>query len=197
MEELNETTEKSNVKLAYEYTESALKDINASLDHATTKLTAILAFSGVLLRFTIDLESKGYFFISKFLICSLAALTIGFCGKGLLAEPTGDIIRPEECLKPEWYRASEEKFQLYIVRQWIECFDQLNKLLVRRTIYLNCAIRCLVIASIIFAFSIVQDQIPQILEFGLRELETTIQKGLSGLPSVLEFLAGLPHPKKS
>lgn len=42
----------------------------------------------------------------------------------------------------------------------------------------------------------VQDQIPQILEFGLRELEATPQTGFSGLSSVLEFLASLPTPEE-
>jgi hypothetical protein len=43
----------------------------------------------------------------------------------------------------------------------------------------------------------VQDQIPQILEFGLRELEATSQTGFSGLSSVLEFLASLPTPEET
>lgn len=43
----------------------------------------------------------------------------------------------------------------------------------------------------------VQDQIPQILEFGLRELEATPHTGFSGLSAVLEFLAGLPTPEET
>ena len=42
-----------------------------------------------------------------------------------------------------------------------------------------------------------QDQIPQILEFGLRELEATPQSGFSGLSAILEFLAGLPTPEET
>ncbi len=42
----------------------------------------------------------------------------------------------------------------------------------------------------------VHDQIPQILEFGLRELEANPQDGFVGLASVLEFLAGLPTPEE-
>ncbi|MEL7352539.1 MAG: hypothetical protein AAF171_07180 [Cyanobacteria bacterium P01_A01_bin.116] len=43
----------------------------------------------------------------------------------------------------------------------------------------------------------VQDQIPQILEFGLRELEAVPQEGFSGLSAILEFLAGLPTPEET
>lgn len=43
----------------------------------------------------------------------------------------------------------------------------------------------------------VQDQIPQILEFGLRELQASPQDGFSGLSAVLEFLAGLPTPQET
>lgn len=40
------------------------------------------------------------------------------------------------------------------------------------------------------------DQIPQILEFGLREIEATPQSGFTGLSAILEFLAGLPTPEE-
>lgn len=43
----------------------------------------------------------------------------------------------------------------------------------------------------------VQDQIPQILEFGLRELEAAHQSGFSGLSAILKFLAGLPTPEET
>ena len=43
----------------------------------------------------------------------------------------------------------------------------------------------------------VQDKIPQILEFGLRELEAIPNSEFSGLSSVLEFLAGLPSPEET
>lgn len=43
----------------------------------------------------------------------------------------------------------------------------------------------------------VQEKIPQILEFGLRELEVIPQSEFSGLSSVLEFLAGLPTPEET
>ena len=43
----------------------------------------------------------------------------------------------------------------------------------------------------------VQDQIPQILEFGLRKLETATPDEFSGLSDILEFLAGLPSPEET
>ena len=41
-----------------------------------------------------------------------------------------------------------------------------------------------------------EDQIPQILEFGLRELNATAQHGFEGTAKVLEILAGLPTPEE-
>ncbi|MEO1395883.1 MAG: hypothetical protein AAFV90_23550 [Cyanobacteria bacterium J06634_5] len=154
MEHTRETTSENNVELLYTYTESILKNVNANLDQATAKLTAIIAFSGVLLKFTMDLPGEGYFFSSKFLICVLTAITTGFCGAGLLSKSSGDVLKPEELIKPEWYSASPEKFRLYIIRQWIEAIAQLNVLLLETTHYLNWAIGCLVLTSIIFAGSI-------------------------------------------
>ncbi|NJR52853.1 MAG: hypothetical protein HC780_28090 [Leptolyngbyaceae cyanobacterium CSU_1_3] len=40
--------------------------------------------------------------------------------------------------------------------------------------------------------SLLQDQLPQILELGLREWNAMEQSGFSGLAEVLEFLANLP-----
>jgi DNA-directed RNA polymerase sigma subunit (sigma70/sigma32) len=41
-----------------------------------------------------------------------------------------------------------------------------------------------------------QDQLPQILELGLREWSVDPQSGFSGLTEVLEFLANLPSPQE-
>lgn len=41
-----------------------------------------------------------------------------------------------------------------------------------------------------------QDQLPQILEMGLREWNADAQSGFSGLAEILEFLATLPTPEE-
>jgi len=41
-----------------------------------------------------------------------------------------------------------------------------------------------------------QEQLPQILELGLREWNADAQVGFSGLAEVLEFLANLPSPEE-
>jgi hypothetical protein len=40
------------------------------------------------------------------------------------------------------------------------------------------------------------EQLPQILELGLRGLNANSQQGFSGLADILEFLAGLPSPQE-
>jgi hypothetical protein len=40
------------------------------------------------------------------------------------------------------------------------------------------------------------EQLPQILELGLRGLNANVQQGFSGLADILEFLAGLPSPQE-
>ena len=44
--------------------------------------------------------------------------------------------------------------------------------------------------------SALQDQLPQILEMGLREWNADTQAGFSGLAEVLEFLVNLPSPEE-
>jgi hypothetical protein len=41
-----------------------------------------------------------------------------------------------------------------------------------------------------------EDKLPQILEFGLQELNAKAQVGFSGAAEVLEFLANLPTPEE-
>lgn len=41
-----------------------------------------------------------------------------------------------------------------------------------------------------------QDQLPQIIELGLREWNAEAQAGFAGLAEVLEFLANLPSPEE-
>jgi len=48
------------------------------------------------------------------------------------------------------------------------------------------------LASKLSAF---QEQLPQILELGLREVNATPQTGFSGIADILEFLAELPTPE--
>ena len=42
----------------------------------------------------------------------------------------------------------------------------------------------------------VEDQLPRILELGLRELSATAQPGFQGVAAVIEMLAGLPTPEE-
>jgi hypothetical protein len=42
----------------------------------------------------------------------------------------------------------------------------------------------------------VEDQLPRILELGLRELSATAQLGFKGAAAVIELLAGLPTPEE-
>ncbi len=41
-----------------------------------------------------------------------------------------------------------------------------------------------------------EDQLPQILELGLREFSATAQPGFEGIAAVVEVLAGLPTPEE-
>jgi len=43
---------------------------------------------------------------------------------------------------------------------------------------------------------LLENQIPRILELGLRELNAVTQPGFKGAAEVLEFLAGLPTPEE-
>lgn len=62
----------NNANFAYEYTQKTLENVNKSLDVVNTKLSAALAFSGVLLKFTESLHSDGILGLIKIGICFFA-----------------------------------------------------------------------------------------------------------------------------
>lgn len=129
--------EHNNAKLAYEYTESYWKTISASVDVVTTKLTATLGFSGLLLKFTADLSNQGLYLRLKISACVLLILAIVICGIGLAPKGSGkNLVQPDDLLETaEWYRETDELCRLYIARGWSKAIKKLEE---TRTFRVRC-----------------------------------------------------------
>ena len=138
----------------YQYTERKLEKVYESIDATTAKLTAILGFSGVLLRFTVDLPDWKYVFACKLTVILLLASSIILSSIGLKPKKFGNAVLPETILEPEWYRAKDEMLKLFIGREWLETIDATEKILEDRLYYLNKSIECLIGACLAFGVSI-------------------------------------------
>jgi hypothetical protein len=149
----------NNAKLAYEYTKIVWEKINTSYSTVTTKLTTVLGFSGLLLRFAADLSDFSWLVRVKIGICILLTGAVIFCGIGLYPLGTGgDAVNPDQYLEDttgEIYGLSEEESYLYIARGLSYASKAIEK---NRSFRLKClsyACWCLGVAVIGFAISIV------------------------------------------
>lgn len=156
---LIDSEEHTNTKLAYEYTESVLKDVNKSIDSLNTKMTTIIGFSGVLLRFSADLSDNGYCLYIKIAVCALLAIDIGLCIIGLMPSPCGDVVSPKDLLDGEWYYKSDERCRHYIASAWKGAIQQLELQARNKRDCLRYAMLSLASSTILFAISIIMEAI--------------------------------------
>ena len=156
----NLSTEHSNSKLAYEYTESYLKNVDKGLDSINQKVTTVLASTGILLKFASDLpDSYLSLTISKIVICILLVTTIILCFIALNPKEIGDVVYPSELLDTEWFYEDDDKLRLFVARQWVEASKQLEKEYNKKAKYLQCCYWCISIAAIFFAINIILNTI--------------------------------------
>ncbi len=156
----NSSTEHSNSRLAYEYTESYLKNVDKGLDSINQKVTTVLGSTGILLKFASDLPDT-YLSLTlyKIGICILLVITIILCFIALNPKEAGDVVYPSELLDTEWFYKEDDEFRLFVARQWVEASKQLEKEYKDKAKYLQCCYCCISIAAILFAINIILNTI--------------------------------------
>jgi hypothetical protein len=167
----------NNARLAYEYTKIIWDRVNASYDAVTTKLTAALGFSGLLLRFSADLSDASWLIYIKMITCILLALAIIFCGIGLYPlSSKNDAVDPASYLEDktgEIYDLSEERSYLFIARGLSKSIKSLEKNRKFRVKCLILATYSLGLSALGFAVSIVgKALISRAMQDVLSSLET-------------------------
>lgn len=166
-ENLN-TQDHTNNKLAYEYTESTLKIVSAGIDVINTKLSTVLGFGGVLLRFAADLPSKSEIvsktgslgllgclsLLLKLGVCLLSAASIILAIAGLYVQKGGDIVPPKRLMKKRWYYESDERCRAYIIKTWLNAFEELTSIRTSKAKRLKQSLVALGLAAVVFALDI-------------------------------------------
>lgn len=142
----------NNAEFIYEYTEKTAENINKSIDIVTDKLTKILAFSGVLLKFGVDMPSKGYLFSLKFVVIACIVVAIGSCAAGLKTQTREKLLKPG-CLLNEYYGLDKEKMHVMLTNSLIETIPELEKLRDDRITFLDLSIGCLVLSGFVFGLT--------------------------------------------
>jgi hypothetical protein len=145
-----------NTELIYKYTESLLKGQSESLNRLDTKLSAFLAFTGVLVRFVGDLSGKvtvhGLICYSCSFLKILAYFSLGTSALllclGLTAKLRGSVISPKTLMKDEWYFADSSDISDYIISAWIEAEKEYEQLGFDKGRKLNIAVRLIAVALV-------------------------------------------------
>lgn len=117
----------SNSKLIYEYTESYLKYFDKGIDSIKQKVTTILGFTGILLKFSADLPSTDIFLIlTKVGTCIFLVASVVICIIALSPRKSGDVIEPSELFNDYFYK-EDDYIRSFVIRQWIETCKQLDE----------------------------------------------------------------------
>ncbi len=161
MEKDNSEKDNSNIQLIYEYTKQVLEDIDSSQNTLNTKLGAVIAFDGLMIRFLSDLPDdslvlnlpdmdiylncKMCLYLKILSYCSLI-ISLIFGLRGYQPKKGGEIIMPEElierCLNitEEHYRLSLIKFWNKSIKELADLRDAEAKILKRAVLFLGFAV---------------------------------------------------------
>lgn len=143
--------ERSNIQLIYEYTKLVFNSINENISIVNNKLTTIIGFSALLLRFANDVEDcNQWLVIAKVTLCVFLVVAIILCILGLAPTDSGDVVSPEE-LRTDYYYAEDEECRRYITDNLINSIDQLDSYRDQKVRYSSWAILFLSLATITFA----------------------------------------------
>lgn len=148
-----DTESPSNAEFIYQYTEKAFQSVNKSIDIATTKLSQVLAFSGVLLKFAYDIKTDKLTYIPKILLLILLVSSVLFSCFGLMARSPGNIEIEPDYLLEQQYGMKHEEVLVMICRARNKGIPALRKLRNYRVKRLNLAIGCLLASGLIFGFT--------------------------------------------
>jgi hypothetical protein len=143
----------NNAEFIYKYTEKAVERVSKNIEMVTDKITKVLAFSGILLKFAWDMPSDHCLFSAKFIVLLSLIGAIGCCAAGLWSKSAGAISLKPEYLLEEGYGLTSEVIHVMIARSWIERMPELKGLLHDRIQYLNFASGLLVLAGVVCGLS--------------------------------------------
>ena len=143
----------NNSEFIYKYTESSIEQIHKSIDIVTGKLTTVIGFSGVLLKFAADMPSNDFQFVLKVGVSICLIFAIGLCGTGIAPQSRGPVVSPDFLLEAEQYRTTEEEVRLIIIKRWIKSAPTLMEVRNRRIKLLQYAIGMLIAAGFLFGLS--------------------------------------------
>jgi hypothetical protein len=141
-----------NLSLAFEYTKYFLQQSDKKIDDLNARLTTFLGFGGLLLRFSLELpDACRSCALLKVIVMLLTTCSVCISSYGLLANPTGTIVKPDSLMSDEWFEEDNAIVKAKIINTWLQGVGQLEEAGNRKQNQLNSAIRLLGVAVAAFA----------------------------------------------
>lgn len=137
--------DKTDIDFIYTYTESVLKDRDASLRSLNTKCAGLVALSGALFKPFFEITGCSYCDYLKIGILIALAIAMVSGLLGLLATPCGDIADPV-ALYDDYHEETTEQCKLAVLGTFQTAIDQLTKQGTYKSRCVNTGIVCVVFA---------------------------------------------------
>ena len=158
---MNKTPENKNPNLDffYEYTVSVFEGVNDSINILNTKMGAVIAFNGLLIRIISDMPDQRTYFHKlpcytclgmKGLSYFVLILSIWICVIGLLPKPRGEIAKPMHLLS-ECYNSSIEDNKVFVLKGFQNSLNIYEEIRDQKSKMLKKAYILLAIATTLFA----------------------------------------------
>jgi hypothetical protein len=153
-----------NYKLAWEYAQSIMKLVNESTSILNTKLSTLLGFNGLLLRFALDLKGLNITvfelpcyscLVLKIGVCVFSIASLLFIAKGLKTGKSGITVHVTDLLQRQWYYCDEENTYLYLTKTLRDGIEDLRENRDKKAGAFDKALTFLILAAICLAFNII------------------------------------------
>lgn len=153
------TSNEQSVELVYKYIENSLQSTTSSIGGVETRITTLFGFSGLLLRFTLDLPSiiliygwnVGSFF--KMTISIILALAVSVSVFSLFPKASGSLYTAEELLEELEQRDQEYAMQ-YIALSYDKTLEELDKKRLYKVACLKWIASLILISILLFSLDI-------------------------------------------
>lgn len=152
---MNQINPHSNNKFIYNYTKECLESSTHGLERVNQKLTTILGFSAVLIKFAGELKTNSQIpllIVTKWGAIACLFFSILCCLFALYSKTTGGIVSPKELVDDWWYE-DEDSINLFILHQYFETIDSLDETYDYRSNKLNASLAFIGCAAFLFSIN--------------------------------------------
>jgi hypothetical protein len=144
----------NNVDVISDYSEQHVKRLQDSVHSINTRLSWMIGFSGLLLRFAADLHYPA----TRITMSILSLAAVACCMGALLPKASGKLASPATLLQ-EYFGDTEQNCKNYIAKGFAQTAEGLNTLRAWRVRWLQVATALMLLALLSFGLDVLIDSL--------------------------------------